>query len=124
MTWITLNIGLAVDGTEALTAHVAREILAANGILRRDDGVVHTSDTEKTLVVVDVALKSGLAADLAQTAVDLRQDCIACCWQDAHGYRGQLFGPKAAAWGPFNPAFFLLADGSRLSDSLAVLNAA
>jgi hypothetical protein len=48
-----------------------------------------------------------------QTAVELRQDCIAFyvpLWR-----YGQLVGPRAAAWGEFNPEFFILPSGKRLA---------
>ncbi len=46
-------------------------------------------------------------------ALLLNQDAIAVYLPD-FGH-GALIGPRAEAWGNFNPEFFLLPDGSRLS---------
>jgi hypothetical protein len=82
---------------------------------------VRKSDTEATVVAdvrflgyTSLALKTSLAA-IAQS---LGQDCIAVF--DNEGYATGLYGPNAAAWGEFNPEFFLLADGTRLSDHATV----
>lgn len=75
---------------------------------------VHTSDTEDTLVVRGVADR-----DLYQVQLvgrQLRQDCIAV-W-NIEDQEGLLVGPKAAAWGPFDPTKFIVLGGDRLSDGL------
>lgn len=43
---------------------------------------------------------------------ELKQDCIAVYRELTGG--GALVGPRADAWGPFNPEYFLLLDGRRL----------
>jgi hypothetical protein len=53
----------------------------------------------------------------AMLAVALGQDCIAV-WHADEAY-GDLIGPKAAEWGPFNPEFFILPDGTRLAETAA-----
>lgn len=111
---LIVNIGLAVGQTDAITATVAREILVANGFLIVRSAV-HQSDTESTLVAKVLPTHptaKHCSAALTETSNDLRQDCIAV-WSPTLRV-GHLFGDKAAAWGPFNPDFFLLLDGTRL----------
>lgn len=115
-----LNIGLNVGATTAISAEVARQILIANDLLPVNDGVVHASDTEPTLVIEVQPLSrspSLVLAAFASVAVDLQQDCIAVYRPKTGG--GCLVGPKAAEWGPFNPEFFILPNGTRLSGPAA-----
>ena len=116
-----LNIGLNVGATTAISAEVARQILIANHLLPVDDGVVHASDTEPTLVIAvePLMLRNPLLVmqSLKAVAVDLQQDCIAVYRPKTGG--GSLVGPKAAEWGPFNPEFFILPNGTRLSGPAA-----
>lgn len=120
-----LNIGLDVKATCTIAEHVALEIVKANGFIVYAHKV-HQSDTEPTLVVD--CTRDPFTADnfasgqdnrqaLYQIAVDLDQDCIAAYVPAAPTdprARG-LFGPRAAAWGEFNPAYFILIDGTRLA---------
>ena len=53
----------------------------------------------------------------------LGQDCIAYYGIPHHGQaRGHLAGPNAAAWGAFNPEFFILPTGERLAAQQARAN--
>lgn len=106
---ITLNIGLAVDATPSIAAHVALEIVKANGFIVRRHKVVQ-SDTEPTLVV-EVVNDRYAAPAVLRTADDLSQDCIAIY----DGVKGHLLGPKAAEWGPFDPKRFITITGARLA---------
>lgn len=70
------------------------------------------SDTEPTIVVS--ATHDGDAAVCASwLASQLNQDCIAV-WLPVSD-KGGLYGPDAAKWGEFNPEFFFMPDGARLS---------
>lgn len=112
---LLLNIGLQVGATQTLAAHVVREILIANDFILHGEGKVFESDTEPTPVIgVDAPprIAGSAARNPRQTAVDLGQDCIAV-WHPATG--GNLLGPKAAEWGTFNPALFILPNGKRLA---------
>jgi hypothetical protein len=110
---LILNIGLDVTASAPIAAHVALEIVKANGFIVSSHKVVQ-SDTEPTLVVeAIVADNLSLEHGCYQTAVELRQDCIAVyvpLWR-----YGRLVGPCAAAWGQFNPEFFILPSGKRLA---------
>lgn len=113
---LLLNIGLQVGAAQTLAAHAVREILIANDFILHGEGKVFESDTEPTLVVqVGASPFASISTmrRLRQTAVDLGQDCIAV-YSPLTEY-GLLAGPKAAEWGPFNPALFILPDGKRLA---------
>lgn len=70
------------------------------------------SDTEPTIVVS--ATHDGDAAVCASwLASHLNQDCIAVWFPVSD--KGGLYGPDAAKWGEFNPEFFFMPDGARLS---------
>jgi hypothetical protein len=104
----TVNIGLAVNGAGKLNA--AQAIAALRTIGGEDPicAAIHDSDTEPTLVAqLARPLNAAAAYEVARS---LGQDAIAQ-WDRGEG---QLIGPNAAAWGLFNPAFFLTIDGSRL----------
>ena len=111
-----LNIGLnTADG--AIAVEEAREALRAYGFSILREALLE-SDTEPTLVA---ELTTGFATTttttvlqlLYQVSEDLDQDCIAV-YRGLTG--GALVGPRADAWGPFNPEYFLLLDGRRLSE--------
>ena len=114
---LTLNVGMDTESTEALSANVIRESLAATGLLLGRQSVVQ-SDTEKTLVVEvtpgpDITSPARMRGAIFQSAVDLRQDCIAA-WNERTN-TGGLIGPRAAAWGRFNPEFFFNLEGRRMA---------
>ena len=108
------NIGLDVNATETVAAHVALQIVGANDFRVVKHAVVQ-SDTEPTLVVeVECYDFPALAwMKMGQIARDLRQDCIAI--YNPSKRVGALAGDRAAKWGPFNAEFFFLLDGTRLS---------
>ena len=108
-----LNIGLLIDATgETLKASHAIRAARQHGA-RIGASSLHVSASEPTLVLT-LRKPMGRAA-LATLSAALQQDCIAQ-WD---GVRGRLEGAKAAEWGPFDPAFFLLPSGHRLSEGEA-----
>lgn len=121
---LILNIGRRVDSTGTIlpASHVYAALEAHHLVVLSS---VHVqSDTEPTLVVEVERWHEGIGVDAAQAATigrlaeSLQQDCIAT-WDPSEG-RGLLLGPRADAWGEFNPEFFVGLDGQRLSDTLAV----
>lgn len=120
MKTLLLNIGLGTQATPEVAALVAREILVANSFFVRS-AVVRDSDTEPTLVAEVQWLGDGAHFSTAiwNTCVDLHQEAIAVFSPSIQ--KGSLFGPKAAEWGPFDPAKFVLADGRRLSQVSVVI---
>lgn len=114
---LVLNIGLDPKATPEIAAHVAREILRANGFFTVGNSRIVQSDTEPTLVV-GVTPQPGLLVRSAihQTAADLEQECIAA-W-DVVAKCGALTGPQAAKWGTFDAQRFFMLDGRRLSEHL------
>ena len=114
-----LNIGLNRASGGTITAEQARQTLAANEFLIVRDAVLE-SDTEPTLVAEVTSLNSSpfiFLQRLHRVAEELDQDCIAV-YRELTG-AGSLIGPRAAEWGPFNPEFFLLLYGRRLSETIA-----
>jgi len=103
-----INIGLNTNDGGRISAHLALAALAMLGV-RAEASTVATSDTEPTLVAsLSRPITKPEGERLARA---LRQDCVAVF----DGVNGQLYGPSAEAWGPFDPAFFLTLDGSRLN---------
>lgn len=96
-----VNIGLKIDATgETMPTERAVAALEAAGVkLTRQE--VRQSNTESTLVAqLDRPLTAEEATKVSEA---LMQDAIA----QRVGQAGELFGPKADEWGPFNPEFFL-----------------
>lgn len=114
---LILNIGLNRASGGTITADLARRTLLANEFSIVRDAVLE-SDTEPTLVA-EVTIRNTspfiFLQLLRRVAEELDQDCIAVYRELTGG--GSLIGPRAAEWGPFNPEFFLLLDGRRLSDA-------
>lgn len=111
---LTLNIGLAREGNSNIGVGTAlRELNNMGFAILRHAG--HTSDTELTLVVdADDKDQPGRDNRIAMLSARLGQDCIAV--YDYAAQEGDLIGPNAAAWGEFNPAYFLNLDGTRLGN--------
>lgn len=121
-----LNIGLAgvlprVDyrGRHMSAAEVAFDAVKALNFKTCHYALLQ-SDTEPT-IVVRANHNGDVAACTNWLAEKLNQDCIAVF--DIEGDLTGLYGPRAAAWGDFNPEFFLLPGGTRLSDHGTVLPA-
>lgn len=114
---VMLNIGLIATAPDGSIVHFTPERAEATlqyfgfRVLQSE---VHTSDTEQTLVVRGVADRDLL--QVRRVGAALLQDCIAV-W-NIEDQEGLLVGPKAEAWGPFDPAKFIVQGGGRLSDVL------
>jgi hypothetical protein len=109
----TINIGLACHNGGKVSPEHALAVLRTVGGASPLRSSVRVSDTEPTLIA---ELRRPLNATAAyEVAKRLHQDAIA----QFDGREGHLYGPNAAAWAPFNPAFFVNLDGSRLAPPLA-----
>lgn len=105
-----LNIGLAVSGGANLDP---QQVIQALHKVGADvvGSVVFDSDTEPTLVV---KLKERLSGNIVERlARNLNQEAIAQRFDDGSG---ELYGPKADEWRPFNADYFLVSDGRRASE--------
>ena len=111
-----LNIGLDVKGTRTLQTSLVKQLITVRDLLRLDEGKVYESDTEATLVIKVRSTYGAIPYVLSKIhalAADLEQDCIAVYSPNLD--KGWLAGPRADAWGKFNPEFFILPNGSRLA---------
>lgn len=128
MARIILNIGLdGVPADKSFTngrpnpATVARALTAVQAVralnfkLTPGNSRVLESNTEKTLVAI-VDHDGDVVDAVYQLAEKLNQEAIAVWWPARA--EGKLIGPKAEAWGEFDPAQFLMPDGRRLSAML------
>ena len=108
-----LNIGLKSETLGDITAQQALNAVNAADVFVYGSQVFE-SDTEPTLVLsADFkTTKYSIAKTITALAKELGQDCIAIWLPEWN--RGELHGPKAAAWGDFNPEFFLMPDGQPL----------
>jgi hypothetical protein len=114
---IELNIGLNISGTDNtqeqrdVRAQFALNELAKSGSLNHVlQARRATSSTEDTLIV-ECRTNAGadqIRAELFELSELLGQDCIAV--YNATSWTGELVGPDAAAWGEFNPDYFLRAN--------------
>lgn len=104
-----LNIGLAVKGDRPVNPAEVRKAIRDLGYKIVDDRVHfadHAQGGEDTLVArIDRPLTKEDGDKLSET---LRQEAIVY----GSGGKGELYGPMAAEWGPFNPSYFKLLDGS------------
>lgn len=113
MALLTLNIGLVAQGRPYPAERALAALRAAGAVVSMS--TVVQSDTEPTLVVVcDVNPYMIQGVSMA-----LDQDCIAV-W-NGETRQGWLSGPRADAWGDFNPDLFFVPNGKRLSDVLAAV---
>lgn len=115
---ITLNVGLKYSDTCWLRGHHMPPSKAIAAIYSVGGNIRHheefESNTERTLVA---SLTKPLTREQLETLSNyLDQDCIA----QHDGIEGQLVGPKAEEWGPFNPDYFLTMDGQPLPDLFAL----
>jgi hypothetical protein len=114
----TLNVGLStaeVEGSGQITPQRVREALEQMGV-PVENLTVHESDTEPTAVVELGRALTPMEAN--HLSVELKQEAIA--QRNADG-TGELFGPKAQEWGPYNPSYFMLPDGSRAEENHVVV---
>lgn len=107
---IELNIGLNVaNGDNSMRARSGRVVAAFRqfaGYATFDR--LANSNTEETLVLVCHVAPEGMLEFnelVFEAAMDLEQDCIAV--YNATAMSGALIGPRADAWGAFNPDFFI-----------------
>ena len=113
MKTLILNIGLARKGLGNIGTAYTRGALRFSG-LRIVQNAVHQSNTEATMVA-EIAEHSHWKPLVFGLAVATEQDCIAV-YDPATGH-GELVGPRAEAWGDFNPEYFVLMDGTRLAQT-------
>lgn len=102
---LTLNVGLNIGETLALTEKGVLTLLGALG-MDAEKSRVATSETEPTVVASVVTDLSPRATRnrVNQASALLGQDCIAIRWSNG---KGALVGPKAKQWGKFNPDYFI-----------------
>lgn len=108
-----VNIGLAdPNGGENLDPAAVLQALRDVGA-EVEVSNVFSSDTEPTLVA---KIKQALTKEQGDKVSEmLGQEAIA---QRTDDEKGQLFGPMAEKWGPYNPSYFVTVTGDR-ADAIA-----
>jgi hypothetical protein len=111
---VIINVGLAVGTNGNIGFGTVLRELAQAGFTVRRYNLLH-SETEPTIVARAVfpGNDTHLHRMAAAVALLLSQDCIAV-YVPTTG-NGFLAGPRAAAWGVFDPTQFILPDGTRLA---------
>jgi hypothetical protein len=115
---LILNIGLNVGTERKHTEESVKAALSAAGLTRFTgrripDLAVFDSDTEPTVVVtIGGSLSEPFTKAIHRVSVALEQEAIAVYSPSTQ--TGAVVGPKAEAWGAFNPSFFIMPDGTRL----------
>lgn len=109
-----LNIGLKVGKTnEDISPVSVMQALHDHGV-QVEDHTIHQSETEPTFVARTTKKLTKAQGDKLSKA--LGQEAIAERNPDGSG---QLHGPKAGEWGPYNPDYFMMHDGRTASEHAA-----
>lgn len=110
--WYQLNIGLNIpSGNNSPKAIAARRAKAESQFPRArfvDAGYVSPNGVEvsEPTIVVQAYFDTDMARTWATLVADYyKQDCIAVWCEDTE--QGELIGPRAGAWGEFNPEYFV-----------------
>ena len=113
----TLNLGSAIGRTgHHLTLTEIVQAVERTGLAIQALAVYPSVDsTEQTVVVGLRQWPSPLRGAIFALAQVLGQDCIAVHMTPAGA--GRLIGPRADAWGDFDPAYFIGLDGEPLPES-------
>lgn len=107
-----IDVGLATNDGAGITEAQVRAELDKLGIQVIESGT-HQSGTEPTFAA---RLSRPLTPEEAhQFSVDLKQEAVA----QVVGGQGELYGPQAENWKPFNPDYFLTPEGGKLEKPLA-----
>jgi hypothetical protein len=100
---LNTNDGVGITRTQVEAALRDMDILVVKGD-------VHASNTEPTFAA---KITRPLTPEEAnKLSVTLKQEAIV----QVHNGKGELYGPQAKNWGPFNPDYFLRPDGKKLNE--------
>jgi hypothetical protein len=108
---IELNIGLNIEGSlnaqsqRDSRAEFAREAIAYYAQITGSRRAQSATEDTLVLSVETDGSEASLYHTVYDLALKLSQDCIAVLQVEADN--GSLIGPKAAAWGEFNPEYFI-----------------
>jgi hypothetical protein len=106
-----LNIGLNIEGSlntqsqRDSRAAFAREAIAFYAEILGARREMSTTEDTLVLSVETDGSEAALYHAVYNLALNLSQDCIAVLQVEADN--GALIGPNTAAWGEFNPEFFI-----------------
>ncbi len=113
-----INVGLAINNSEtALTPENVLAVLIASGVTVVGNPLITVSDTEPTFVAV-IAVPEGPDIPTLFWGISKRLQQEAVVIFDLHSHIGELYGPNAEAWGPFNPDYFTTPSGRRMSEEM------
>jgi hypothetical protein len=121
-TQLLVNIGLDIgQNKNALSVEKALSALVGWTHCTLVEHAVHASNTENTLVArIVVADLARFRLFLAAASDACQQDAVVALYESGPDAGvGFLAGPRAEAWSPFNPAYFLTLDGRTLAEENA-----
>lgn len=119
MTKITAVLNIGLDWTDKGGEARQHDIRTVLGALRRFGVLPLTCDTVRSDSEPTLVIRAIIDADciaIHQASAALEQDCIAV-W-NIDDEEGALIGPRADAWGRFDPDKFLTHTGDRLASVL------
>lgn len=121
---VLLNIGRKISGkpellTESRVRCEVARVFPQGARIGVWDAPAHLVSEPTFVVEVTCTIyrsATPVVARVHQLSIDLEQEAIALWVSDLQ--IGLLAGPKAAAWGVFNPDFFVMPQGYKLSQSI------
>jgi hypothetical protein len=111
---LVLNIGrgVEVNGNRVDLLGVGTIVTELDRLIGNISSVhCHESNSEPTVVAVIDGPIGDVVGAINELCATLRQDAIAYTVDG----EGRMEGPKAAAWGPFNPEYFIQPNGQRMA---------
>lgn len=113
-----INVGLAIKNSETtLPPETVSAVLIASGITIAGTPLTTVSDTEPTFVAV-ICVPEGTDIPTMFWGISKRLQQEAVVIFDLRSHIGELYGPNAEAWGPFNPDYFFTPSGRRMSEDM------
>lgn len=113
-----INVGLGVKNSETtLPPESVVAVLVASGVTIAGTPLITVSSTEPIFVAV-ICVPEGTDIPTMFWGISKRLQQEAVVIFDLRSHIGELHGPNAEAWGPFNPDYFFTPSGRRMSEDM------